>query len=131
MPHDLLKNNFYNHRHPEILKVVDEIKSVDALLFVLPEYHGSYPGIAKLFLDLMPSATFKNKKVALVGISDGHVGNLRGIDHFTGVMNYLRAHVIPLAPKISYVNRMINDSSFVPDERAKNLFTELFTELTG
>ena len=129
LPKDLLSQNFYHQRHPEILAMVERIKSTDILLFVLPEYHGSYPGIAKLFLDLMPSSTFKSKKIALVGVSDGHAANMRGIDHFTGVMHYLRAHVIPFFPKISHVNNMIMNSTFTPDERVEKLFSELLTEL--
>ena len=131
LPKDLLSQNFYHQRHPEILAMVERIKSTDILLFVLPEYHGSYPGIAKLFLDLMPSSTFKSKKIALVGVSDGHAANMRGIDHFTGVMHYLRASVISFFPKISHVNLMIQDGAFSPDDRVKKLLLELHSEFVS
>jgi len=47
LPKDLLTDNFYSQRHPEILAIVEKIKSTDILLFVIPEYHGSFPGIVK------------------------------------------------------------------------------------
>jgi NAD(P)H-dependent FMN reductase len=129
LPHDLLSDNFYSQRHPEILAIVERIKATDLILFVIPEYHGSFSGIAKFFLDLMPSSVFKNKKVGIIGVSDGHAGNMRGIDHFTAVMHYLRASVISFFPKISHVNLMIHDGAFSPDERVKGLFSELAGEI--
>ncbi len=129
LPHDLLTQNFYSQRHPEILAIVEKIKSTDVIQFVLPEYHGSFPGIVKFFLDLMPSSTFKDKRVAIIGVSDGHAGNMRGIDHFTGVMHYLRANVISFFPKISHVQLMIENEIFMPDERVQKLLAELSEEI--
>ena len=129
LPKDLLTDNFYSQRHPEILAIVEKIKSTNILLFVIPEYHGSFPGIVKFFLDLMPSSTFKYKRVAIIGVSDGHAGNMRGIDHFTGVMHYLRANIISFFPKISHVQLMIENEIFMPDERVQKLLAELSEEI--
>jgi NAD(P)H-dependent FMN reductase len=48
------------------------------------------PGSLKLFIDACSvreyKQNFKGKKAALVGIASGRAGNLRGMDHLTGVM---------------------------------------------
>lgn len=129
LPNDLVRENYYSDTHPEILKVSNQINLANVVLFVLPEYHGTYPGIAKFFLDLLPRNCFKYKKVAIIGVSDGHSGNLRGIDHFTSVMNYLRATVISLSPKISNISSMIEKNEFVPNDRARKIILELQFEM--
>ena len=129
LPHDLLNNNYYSQRHPQMLAMAQMIQAGDVILFVIPEYHGSFPGIVKFFLDLMPSSTFRHKPVGIIGVSDGHAGNMRGIDHFVGVMHYLRARVISLFPKISNVQTMMNGETFVPDDRVINHISGLLEEI--
>ena len=74
----------------------------DKFVFIMPEYNGSYPGILKMMID---HSDIRNcwwgKKAMLTGVADGRAGNLRGLDHFTNVLNYLHVNVhynkIPLS----------------------------------
>jgi chromate reductase len=63
-------------------------------VFIMPEYNGSFPGIFKVMLD---NSDIKKcwwfKKAMLVGIADGRGGNLRGLDHITNILHYLKMHV--------------------------------------
>ncbi len=62
--------------------------------FIMPEYNGSYPGSLKSMLDNSDiKACWYGKKALLTGIADGRAGNLRGLDHFTNVLNYLQVNV--------------------------------------
>ncbi len=86
-------------------------------IIVVPEYNGSYPGILKFLLDVLSvqqaKDTFYGKKVGLVGVSTGRAGNLRGMDHLTGVLHYLNMEVMPFKLPISTIDKFIlPDQSF-------------------
>lgn len=89
--------------------------------FVMPEYNGSYPGILKVFLDVMSVRKYKEsfhggKKAALLGVSAGRAGNLRGMEHFTGILNYLQINVMPDRSPISTIEKLINTDGIIHDE---------------
>ena len=73
------------------------VNNTEKFLFIMPEYNGSYPGVLKVLIDAcnFPDS-FYDKKAALVGISSGKYGNIRGVDHFTGVCHYIHLHILPL-----------------------------------
>ncbi len=80
------------------------------MIFVIPEYNGSFPGILKTFIDGCPPSAFHYKKAALTGISDGRAGNLRGLDHLTSILNHLRVEVLSAKPKISDIEKELNEA---------------------
>lgn len=79
----------------------------ERLVFIIPEYQGSYPGVLKCLLDGIAPRYLKGKKAAIIGVSDGRAGNLRGQDHLTGVLHYLKVHVHYNKPKLSQINTII------------------------
>ena len=89
-------------------------------LFVIPEYNGSFPGILKLFVDAASirskMAIFKGKKAALVGVSTGRAGNIRGLEHFTSVMMFMGVAVLPNLLPISAFNKLMNEEKNIIDE---------------
>lgn len=79
------------------------------LLFIVPEYNGSYPGILKLLFDAGKShSVWWYKKALLTGVSTGRGGNIRGLEHFNGVMNYLKITVFPELLPISTVDKLMD-----------------------
>ncbi len=89
-------------------------------VFVAPEYNGSYPGILKLFLDTVPPREWLHKKACLVGVSQGRAGNLRGMEHLTGVLQYLKMHVFYNKLPVSAVDKVVSDDgNFTSEEQAK------------
>lgn len=89
------------------------------LLFIIPEYNGSFPGIVKTWIDLSPPIFFKDKKVGLTGVATGRAGNLRGMDHLSDIMQYMGAFVHPNKLPISQFHTLI-------DEKRKSI--EAFTQ---
>lgn len=91
----------------------------EKFIFILPEYNGSFPGILKYFMDstrIQPCWWYK--KALLVGLADGRSGNLRGTDHFTSILNYLKINVhynkltLPhISKEIDQEGRFINQST--------------------
>ena len=90
-----LKNLDVLHRSPEFLKVENEILvPTKKFIFIMPEYNGSYPGVLKAMIDNSEIASvWYHKKVLLTGISSGRAGNLRGMDHLSGSLHYLKMNV--------------------------------------
>lgn len=77
--------------------------------FIMPEYNGSYPGVLKMLIDNSNiRQCWWGKKAMLTGVADGRAGNLRGLDHFTNVLNYLRINVLYNKIPLSRINTEID-----------------------
>ena len=78
-------------------------------IFVSPEYNGSIPGVLKSLIDHSDiEQVWWGKKALLTGVSTGRAGNLRGMEHLTGILHYLKVVVHPNKLPISVVNKLLN-----------------------
>jgi NAD(P)H-dependent FMN reductase len=85
-------------------------------IFILPEYNGSFPGSLKVLIDLSDyKKVWYGKKALLTGISTGKAGNLRGMDHLAGSLNFLHVAVHPNKLPISEVDKLLNGSPMIRD----------------
>lgn len=110
LPGCLIETDLYGKRSPEFEKIQQLITATEKFLFVIPEYNGSFPGVLKVFIDACSfPESFYDKKAALVGLSSGKYGNIRGIDHFTGVCHYLHLNVMALKIHISAIRTELNE----------------------
>ena len=123
LPDDFFRPTMYAERSIEFVKLFEQmIEPARHLVFVIPEYNGSYPGVLKLFLDGSPVKSFWNKHASMIGLSDGQSGNLRGQDHLTGVLHYLKMHVHYHKPKLSGISKAIDaDGKFIHEQYIKQL----------
>lgn len=114
LPPNLLSTDLYGKRSEDFSTIQEQISTAKKFIFIIPEYNGSYPGVLKTFVDACSFPdSFHHKKAILVGVSTGRYGNIRGVDHFTGVCNYMRMHVLPLKLHIPHIQiELKNDSSF-------------------
>ncbi len=109
LPANLISSDLYGKRSPEFQKIQDQISVSDKFLFVIPEYNGSFPGVLKTFVDACKfPESFKGKKAALVGLSSGKYGNVRGLEHFTGICHYIHLNVLSLRIHISAIDQELN-----------------------
>jgi len=109
LPDNLIKTDMYGQRSAEFQIIQDLITKTDKFLFVIPEYNGSFPGVLKVFIDACTfPESFYDKKAALVGISSGKYGNIRGVDHFTGVCHYMHLNVMSLKLHIASIKTELN-----------------------
>ncbi|MDR9446677.1 MAG: NAD(P)H-dependent oxidoreductase [Balneolaceae bacterium] len=61
----------------------------DGVIFVIPEYNGSFPGILKLFIDYLPHPeALQGVPVGYVGNSAGYFGGLRAVEQLQMVCGY-------------------------------------------
>ena len=87
------------------------------LIFVLPEYNGSYPGVLKMLIDQsdVPHC-WRHKKALLTGVSTGRQGNLRGLEHFTGSLMHMQMYVEPNRLPISVVHTLFDEQGNLNDQ---------------
>ena len=99
----------------------------EKFIIIMPEYNGSYPGILKLMIDNTDiRQAWWHKKVLLTGVSTGRAGNLRGMDHLTGSLLYLKMLVHPNRLPISVVDRLMDTDSRFSD---KGTLSAIHTQL--
>ena len=118
LPTDFFQTTMYDVRSPQFMELFNTyIEAARHLVFVIPEYNGSYPGVLKLFIDASPVKSFWNKSASMIGLSDGHAGNTRGQDHLTGVLHYLKMHVHYHKPKLSNISKSFDSEGRLINER--------------
>jgi NAD(P)H-dependent FMN reductase len=111
LPANLIESDLYGKRSKEFEPIQDIITKTQKFLFVIPEYNGSFPGVLKVFIDACSfPESFYEKKAALTGVSAGKYGNIRGIDHFTGVCHYMHLHVMPLKIHIGSIKQEFDEN---------------------
>lgn len=102
LPPDFAFSALYQNagKHPEFQVYQEKIDGGDKFVFLVPEYNHSFPGALKTFLDgLRYPDTFQGKKVALVGLSAGVLGNAVGLSHLSDILSYMGADVLGLRLK--------------------------------
>lgn len=122
IPHDWFFAEMYEKgkQAPSLAQLQDQyILGADKFVYVISEYNGGFPGSLKVFLDACSvrelKASFKGKKAALVGIATGRAGNLRGMDHLTGVLHHLGTIVLPNKLPISRIYELMDKEGNITD----------------
>lgn len=132
----------YNEDIPSVEAFNKKVLESDAMLFVVPEYNGSFPGILKLFIDYLPfPSAFKGVPIAFVGEASGAFGALRAVEQLQMVAAYRMAYMYPervfinkvkdnfdeqTGPKIPIQNELMQNlikgfAEFVTERKAKSL----------
>ncbi|MCF8247475.1 MAG: NAD(P)H-dependent oxidoreductase [Saprospiraceae bacterium] len=115
IPHDWFHPDMYEkeQQSPSLAALQDEfILPASKFIYVIPEYNGGFPGVLKLFLDACSirdyKASFFGKKAAIVGVASGRAGNLRGIEHLTGILHHVGTVVMPQVLPISSIEKVLD-----------------------
>ncbi|GGI27517.1 NADPH-dependent FMN reductase [Pedobacter mendelii] len=121
LPVDVLNSDMFGKRTEAFQKIQDLVSATEKFLFIMPEYNGSYPGVLKVLIDACNfPESFYDKKAALVGISSGKYGNIRGVDHFTGVCHYVHLNVLPLRLHIPNIKSELDlDGNLIKEDTIK------------
>ena len=122
-----LKNLDVLKRTPEFLKIENEILiPTQKFIFILPEYNGTFPGVLKAMIDNSDiKKAWYHKKALLTGISTGRAGNLRGMDHLSASLNYLKMDVHHNKLPISVIDKVMDANGSLNDETLKAIDEQL------
>lgn len=109
LPPDFMMKHINGKESPAFKKMLeDRIIPEDKFVIISPEYNGSIPGLLKAFIDACDiESCFKGKRAALVGISAGRAGNLRGLDHLTDIFHHIGIEVLARKIPISSINKVL------------------------
>lgn len=76
-------------------RAIAKITSSSGIVFVVPEYNGSFPGALKYFIDHWKyPESFEQRPVCFVGLG-GLFGGLRPVEHLQQVLGYRNAFIFP------------------------------------
>lgn len=129
VPAKWISDSSYGKSIPDFDALLDRyIRSADRLVFVVPEYNGGFPGYLKFFIDACDHGDLSKKKTAMLGLASGRSGNLRGVDHLTGIMHYLGSEVYSKKVYISQVDKVLAANGELNDPVAVK---EIHDQLTG
>lgn len=112
----------YGKEIPEITAFRKPVVEADALIFVIPEYNGGFPGILKMFIDYLPfPKAFEKMPMAFIGESAGAFGALRAVEQFQMVANYRNALQFPERVFIQRVDLEFDEEEGLKDDFRQSL----------
>lgn len=114
-------------RSPGFIKAEKEIfMPTKKFIFIIPEYNGSYPGVLKAMLD---NSDIRNdwyyKKALLTGVATGRAGNLRGMDHLSDTLHYLKMHVFYNKLPISVIDKVMDAEGHLNEDTLRAVHNQL------
>jgi NAD(P)H-dependent FMN reductase len=99
--------------HPQLPEKIQDISirlsEADALLFVTPEYHGSFSGALKNALDYF-WAEFQKKPIGVVTVSAGKMGGINASTQLQHVILSLGAYPLPLKLLVPEIHHTFNET---------------------
>jgi len=129
LPEEIFTPLAYSERPKSFEKFSAAIKTADALVIVIPEYNGSFPGVFKYFIDMLDfPESLQEKPCCFVGVAAGMWGALRSIEQLEDIFVYRNAFVFPKSVFINNVNSFLDSSGHIINgeilERLKNQATD-------
>jgi chromate reductase, NAD(P)H dehydrogenase (quinone) len=111
---------------PEVTAFNKRVISADGVVFIVPEYNGSFPGILKMFIDYLPfPEAFQNLPLAFVGEAAGAFGALRAVEHLQQICGYRNALMFPERVFIQRVNQNFDKDSGIADAKANEFLDSM------
>ena len=122
LPAEVLHPTVYNEKPASVQALIDRFLASDGALFVIPEYNGSYPGVVKLFVDMLPYPEgFDSRPCAFIGLAAGQFKSLRAVEHFQQVAGYRNAYTYPRRLFIGDSFKQFVDGKLADDELSQRL----------
>lgn len=124
-PFSAVLGGTYDPKIPEIQVFNNKLMQAEAIVFIVPEYNGSFPGALKLMLDYLPFPhALKHKPIALIGEASGAFGSLRAVEQFQLVLNYRNAFCYPDRVFIQRITKNFTDEDGPTDAVTASLLKE-------
>ena len=120
---DVASLPFYNADitdDPNVMRLIEQVRNADGVVFVTPEYNYSVPGLQKNAIDWASrpayDSVFKGKNCFVITVSGGVLGGVRAQSHLKYVLNAMLAVVFPWQEVvIPQANAKVVDGVLVDD----------------
>ena len=104
-----------------MVEIHHKLNDADAIIFLSPEYHGSYTGALKNAVDYYWSE-FQKKPIGVVATSSGRFGGINTSTQLQQLVLSLGAYPMPLKLLVPQVQLAFNEEGNLTDETlAKNI----------
>ena len=132
----LYSYDYDNNYPPPATALKDAIASVDAVLFVTPEYNRSIPGALKNAIDWASRPYGKNaftrKPSAVIGASPGKIGTAVGQQHLRSILAFCNSpQMNSVEAYIQFEDGLITDDGRVTNEATQTFLREYMKEFEG
>jgi len=142
LPAEIFRPDAYATKPASFQPFLDTVLKADGLVIVTPEYNGSFPGVLKLFIDMLKfPESFEKKPVAFVGLAAGMWGALRSVEQLESIFKYRNAFLfnervflpkveVQLSPDDKFVQPLTGQ---IADSQVKNFirYVESVKKLHG
>ncbi|MET4107091.1 NAD(P)H-dependent oxidoreductase [Hymenobacter sp. UYP22] len=132
LPADFTSTALYHNtgQNEEFNQLVQMAAQADKLVFVVPEYNCSFPGVLKSFIDGLPyPGGIRGKKAALVGLSTGTQGGVLALNHLTDVLMYLGTAVLPQRVRLPLIDKYLAEDGTLMEPLYQQLLQEQADQL--
>ena len=130
-------NYDYDANYPPAAQAFkDELASVDAVLFVTPEYNRSIPGGLKNAIDWASRPwghnSFTRKPTAIIGTSPGKIGTAVAQQHLHSILGFCNSpQMTAIEAYIQFEPGMISDDGQVTNSSTEDFLRNYMTEFAG
>ena len=110
LPPEIFNPASYGEKPAAFAPFVEAILGSQGVVIVTPEYNGSFPGVLKYFIDMLPfPASFENRPVCFIGLAAGMWGALRSIEQLHAILAYRNAHLYPARVFMPGIGKVLQD----------------------
>lgn len=107
--------NGQDNNIPALASIQQSLDTADAIIFLSPEYHGSYSGALKNAVDYF-SAEFKRKPIGVVAVGAGRMGGINASTEMQQLVLSLGAYPMPYKLLVANVQSVFEETGQVKDE---------------
>ncbi|PUZ24745.1 hypothetical protein DCC81_10410 [Chitinophaga parva] len=113
---------------PDLQKVSTLLREADAMIFVSPEYNGSYTPALKNIVDSLGKREFARKVIGVVSVSSGILGGLRGALSMQQLVLAVWGIALPQMLLVPVVQDKVNHKAEFTDESFETKATDFLKE---
>jgi len=136
LPQEVFDPSAYATKPAALKPITDRVLASAGIHVVTPEYNGSFPGVLKYFIDMLPfPQSFEHRRVAFTGEAAGIWGAFRSVEQLQMIFGYRNAYIMPERVWIPQVNHIwAEDGVTVKDQAVLQRLRDqakLFTEFAA
>lgn len=122
LPAEIFRPEAYEKKPAAFEKISQSILNSSGLVIVTPEYNGSFPGVLKLFIDMLKfPESFERRPVAFVGLAAGMWGALRSVEQLESIFKYRNAFTYSDRIFLPRVESQLNSANEFTSDLVKKL----------
>lgn len=131
LPKEIFHPNAYAEKPAAFEPFQQTVLDAAGILFVTPEYNGSYPGILKLFIDMLRfPESLKGTPVGFIGLG-GRCGGIRPVDQLAAVALYRGAHVFGPRLLVPDASKVVVHDTHIGDEELQERFERFLFDFSA